>query len=84
MIERVKEAKKAAKTDNSRLGAHFWMQLRSLYTISDSGAGSLQVLDKDELVPPELIKALEQAGTANVGARSSWEAQHSTPYPTCV
>ena len=80
MIERIKAAKKSG--DHQKLGSHFWMQLRSLYTINDTSMGALQVKDMQELVPPELLKALESAGTANVGARSPGKAQHSFPYPT--
>ena len=69
MLERVKAAKRKAKQAKSRLGAHFWMELRSLYTVVDSSLGALQVIDKDELVPEELVKALEHASTANVGSR---------------
>ena len=83
MIERVKAAN-AACSDGTRLGAHFWMQLRSQYTINDSGMGALQVKCLDELVPPTLRKALEAAGTANVGARSPREAHHIFPDPTCL
>ena len=83
MVERVKAAN-AACVDGSRLGTHFWMQLRSTYTINDSGSGALQVKCLDELVSPALLKALEAAGTANVGARSRGKAHHIFPYPTCL
>jgi len=68
MIERVIAAKKAAV--HNRLGAHFWMQLRSTYTITDSNLGALAAKSNGQLVPPELIKALGSASTANVGARA--------------
>jgi hypothetical protein len=80
MLDRVKAAKKAAK--NARLGTHFWMHIRGLYTISDSNMGALQVNDKDELVPVDLIKALEHASTANVGTRTSGGAHHSLTFAT--
>ena len=80
MIERIKAAKKPG--DNQKLGSHFWMQLRSLYTTNDTSIGALRVKDMQELVPLELLMALESAGTANVGARSPGKAQHSFPYPT--
>lgn len=81
MLERVKAAKKASKS--ARLGTHFWMELRSMYTITDMSLGALQVKDKDELVPPELIKALEQASTANVGTRTPRDTHKSFTFTTC-
>lgn len=79
MLERVKAAKKDAKCN--RLGAHFWMEMRNMYTITDLSLGALGVKDKDELVPPELIKALEQASTANVGARTQGKPTRVSPVP---
>ena len=69
LLERVKADKRKAKLENRNLGPVYWRQLRETYAIADT-IGDLQVLDANQAIDEQLMKALEQCRNPNSAKRS--------------
>ena len=58
------------KIKGKKLGSAFWMGVRNLYADADLVTPDLQVKDMGQVVSETLVKALDQARTANCTKRS--------------
>ena len=71
IIEYVLQAKAdCKKTKGKKLGSAFWLQVRNLYADVDLVAPDLQVNDPNQPLSETLVKAIDQARTANCTKRS--------------
>jgi len=71
IIDKVLQAKvECAKVKGKKLGSAFWLEMRNLYSDAEAAIPALQVKDPNQVVSETLVKATDQARTANCTKRS--------------